>query len=255
MYFANTGDGKRIHIGDAKPHQQYYCPACGESMVQKRGNINAHHFAHKSKKCCDPWYTGKLSAWHEKMQSFFRANLRERVIWNIEHNEFHIADIALNSENGKIVIEFQHSEITQREFISRTRFYMCCGYTVIWVFDFCQCKNPKTVYIDREDTTQGVTHLVWPGRDRIRFLDNADLPSYSDQLHIVFHISTGKGRPILHNTADFSWETWEYLDPFHRDLCFAYVYINDFTDFSSFSAKCYSEDAFYKWLEALNRKY
>ena len=49
MYFANTSDGKRIHIGDAKPHQQYYCPACGESMVQKRGNINAHHFAHKSK--------------------------------------------------------------------------------------------------------------------------------------------------------------------------------------------------------------
>lgn len=71
MFFANNAYGERVHIGSAKFDDNYYCPACGNLMIQKHGNINAHHFAHKSRVCCDPWYTGGLSAWHIKMQSVF----------------------------------------------------------------------------------------------------------------------------------------------------------------------------------------
>ena len=48
MFFANNVHGERIHIDSAEPKGKYYCPACGALMIQKRGNINAHHFSHKS---------------------------------------------------------------------------------------------------------------------------------------------------------------------------------------------------------------
>ena len=54
MFFANNVRGERTHISSAKSDDKYYCPACGNLMIQKHGNINAHHFAHKSCGCCDP---------------------------------------------------------------------------------------------------------------------------------------------------------------------------------------------------------
>ncbi len=132
MFYANNTLGQKIHIDDAETGLSYFCPACRGAMIQKRGNINAHHFAHKSGKECDPWYAGKLSPWHMKMQRQFDKSAQEIVIWNQAHTEYHVADIVLQTNEEKFVVEFQHSPISQKEFISRTKFYLECGYTVIW---------------------------------------------------------------------------------------------------------------------------
>ena len=50
MFFANNALGQKIHIDDAETELPYFCPACRDAMIQKRGNINAHHFAHKTGK-------------------------------------------------------------------------------------------------------------------------------------------------------------------------------------------------------------
>ena len=57
MFFANDAHGKKVYIDDSVPMQSYFCPACGNKMILRRGNIVAHHFAHSAKKECDPWYT------------------------------------------------------------------------------------------------------------------------------------------------------------------------------------------------------
>ena len=64
MFFANNEYGTRTYIDDADAKQTYLCPVCNAPLLQKRGKIMAHHFAHKAKDNCDPWYSGKMSAWH-----------------------------------------------------------------------------------------------------------------------------------------------------------------------------------------------
>lgn len=256
MFFANNAYGERVHIGSAKFDDNYYCPACGNLMIQKHGNINAHHFAHKSRVCCDPWYTGRLSAWHIKMQSVFSKTAQEVVVWNTQHTEYHIADVALHARKVKCIIEFQHSAISQNEFIARSLFYMRCGYKLIWVFDFCENKNQKRILIADDGFEHNILRLVWPGRDRVHFLDNIGLSDWRGQLYIVFHASIGKGKQVFHDKEGYCpWVTWNYIDPFHREHCFLSVILDDFTDTTNFYAKYYSEDEFYSYLRYLDGDY
>lgn len=253
MFFANDIYGEKIHIDNAKAEASYFCPACGSIMIQKRGSINAHHFAHRAGKECDPWYAGKLSPWHIKMQKQFDKNVQEIVVWNKTHTEYHIADIAVHTNKGKYVLEFQHSTISQKEFISRSKFYMRCGYDVIWVFDFCECKSYKRIFIS-EEYEDNIVRLVWPGNDRIRFLDNIGFAEVNDHLHIFFHINTGKGKIQLHDPDGYyPWETWEYVDPLSKYPCFALLDLNVFDESSDFFAKLYPEQSFYRALKKFGK--
>lgn len=254
MFFANNINGERIYIDDAEVKQDYFCPVCQSVMIQKRGNINAHHFAHKAGKECDPWYSGKLSPWHKKMQSYFKKSSQEVVIWDKTHTEFHIADAVVQISDKKYIIEFQHSVMPQKEFLPRSRFYMKCGYRLIWVFDFCECKSPKRIFIADDEYENGIVRLIWPGKDRVRFLDNIDFSNVCDYLNIVFHINTGKGKKQLHNPDGYyPWETWEYIDPFHRSPCFIALDLGYFTGAADFYARYYSEDEFYRIMKRLGK--
>lgn len=253
MFFANDMHGEKIHIDNADVALPYFCPACGGAMVQKRGNINAHHFAHRAGKECDPWYAGKMSLWHSKMQNQFDKKTQEIVVWNKTHTEYHIADVALQANGEKYILEFQHSSISQKDFIVRSKFYLENGYKVIWVFDFCEHKTQKRVYI-AEEYENNMIHLIWPGKDRIRFLDNIDFSSLSGHLYIFFHINTGKGKIQVHDPDGYySWETWEYLDPFSRCPCFILLNLNIFNGTYDFFAKRYSEQAFYRGLKSFDQ--
>ena len=252
MFFANDKLGNRVHISDAHLGVDYFCPACGHKMVLRWGNINTHHFAHKPGKECDRWYSKKLSKWHQKMQNHFNKSEQEIIVWNEQHTEFHIADVLVRTKNRSIVLEFQHSVISQSEFLQRCRFYKMCGHQVIWIFDFCECKNSKKILIADDQYDDNVVQLVWPGRDRIRFLDGIDFSEFLGSVYIVFHIRTGKGKVILHQPHGYvPWETWEYLDPINKKCYFALLYLKHFTGTFNFYAKCYAEEEFYKELQSL----
>lgn len=140
--------------------------------------------------------------------------------------------------------------------IIRSLFYMQCGYKLIWIFNFCECKKQKRILIAADGYENNTVRLVWPGRDRIRFLDNIELSAFSDQLYIVFHANIGKGKQVLHDPEGYHpWATWEYIDPFHREHCFLPVILDGFTDTTNFRAKYYSEEEFYACLKRLNRNY
>ena len=219
-------------------------------MLIKRGKIVSHHFAHQSKKICDPWYTGKMSHWHKRMQHIFPQKCQEQVIWNDTHTEFHIADVAFSYQGTPYVIEFQHSPISREDFLSRSSFYLSLGYMLVWIFDFCECKNPKRIFYTHKDPFSRKMELIWPGNDRIRFLDFFKLHGLQDCLHIFFYINTGEGMHILHEREDFpSWYTWEYINPFSLERYFVKIDYSESTSLNHFFATYYQEQEFINFFQ------
>ena len=133
MFFANDSDGTRVYIYEAESNKKYFCPVCGQEVIQRRGSINVHHYAHKANRdeLCDDW-THDMSDWHRDWQSMFPKESREVVIQlnGVKHR----ADIIID----KTVIEFQHSRISDEEFWERNEFYTEAGYEVVWLFDMME---------------------------------------------------------------------------------------------------------------------
>ena len=152
MFFANNRNGIRTYIGNALFNEVYYCPLCNGELIQKRGEYNAHHFAHKNmlkdgQSSCDGW-SNDMSDWHMDWQNAFPEESREIVV---ERNGVrHRADVLVNNT----VIEFQHSVISPEEFRKRNAFYSDAGYRVIWIFDMTESYAEKRIIpsADRSDT-------------------------------------------------------------------------------------------------------
>src|SRR5690606_37422206 len=83
-----------------------------------------NHWAHKSSKKCDHWWEPETD-WHGNWKDWFPADWQESIQIDSDGRK-HIADI--KSPTG-IVIEFQHSPISQQERISREAFHG----NMIWV--------------------------------------------------------------------------------------------------------------------------
>lgn len=51
--YARDARGKFVHIKDARAGEPYFCLECGNEMIPRLGEINAHHFAHKVECSCN----------------------------------------------------------------------------------------------------------------------------------------------------------------------------------------------------------
>jgi hypothetical protein len=132
--FAEDNNGKIIHINNALPGVDYYCPECKDKFILKKGNIRQHHFAHNnSSSNCTGTGEGYLhKAFKKKLLEFFKENISNKIpiisVWqcnicNMKHNsniinaitdvkdEYNLVecrpDIALINKNGiaPIIIE------------------------------------------------------------------------------------------------------------------------------------------------------
>lgn len=101
------------------------CPACGDSLIAKMGEVYTHHWSHTSIENCDQWYQ-PMTSWHSRWQDMFPSEWQEVVIK--KNGVWHIADIKL--PNGT-VIEMQHSPISPQDVRARNSFYG----DVIWILD------------------------------------------------------------------------------------------------------------------------
>lgn len=95
-------------------------------MVAKCGPRLMHHWAHASKRNCDPWWENE-TPWHRAWKSLFPEACRE-VGHVAPDGEIHRADI--KTPTG-IVIEVQHSAMTDAERLSREAFYG----NLVWIVD------------------------------------------------------------------------------------------------------------------------
>lgn len=115
-------DGKRRK---AQPNLSGECQCCGSPMIAKCGESRMWHWAHKSKRKCDPWW--EETEWHRGWKNCFPEDWQE-IVQYAERGEKHIADV--KTEDGW-VIEFQHSAIRAEERVSREAFYE----RLVWVID------------------------------------------------------------------------------------------------------------------------
>lgn len=129
MFCGLDKNGNNVSIKDALSTQKYFCPHCNAELIQRKGQIKTHHFAHKPKGEC-PYSHREMSLWHLEWQSHF--DIEQCEVYCCSNDEVCIADVLINDT----VIEFQHSPISYEEISRRTFFHSRHNRKIIWLFDF-----------------------------------------------------------------------------------------------------------------------
>ena len=143
-------DGRK---SEARTGTRGTCPDCGAAMLAKCGTRVMHHWAHVSRRNCDPWWENETD-WHREWKSKFPEECRE-VSHTAPVGEIHRADI--KTPTG-IVIEVQHSTMTDQERESRESFYR----NLIWILDGRSFK--KSFYLGcmlPDPGADGFEDIVW----------------------------------------------------------------------------------------------
>lgn len=263
MYYANDENGVRVNIDSATVEYHYFCPACKSRMIIKRGKIIAPHFAHKTMGQCDPWYTGKMSQWHRKLQNKFPPEMQEVVLWNDDHTEYHVADVLVGRKGKGLVFEFQHSDISVETFISRTQFYMNLGCSVAWIFDYQDSSSPKCLFYENIMASNHIKHVIWPGKDRLRVFDSEVMRGFIDDcnnseqnLSVLFHVNTGQGKKYLCEYQNgHQSHRWEYINPLIRENYFIRPDFNTTERLSDFFAAFFTEEEIEEYIQKTVTKY
>jgi len=109
------------------------CQRCGSVVIAKCGDIRVHHWAHKGRRHCDPWW--EETEWHRSWKNRFPDEWQE-VVRRAPDGEKHIADVRTAND---WVIEFQHSAIDPEERRSRNDFYG----KLVWVVNGMRRKTDR----------------------------------------------------------------------------------------------------------------
>jgi len=155
-------DGKKE---EAKKGAKALCQFCGSELIAKCGEIKINHWAHKSKRNCDPWWENE-GEWHRAWKNEFPTEWQE-IIHHDENGEKHIADIKTGTD---WIIEFQHSYLKPEERRSRNAFYN----KLIWVVDGARRKTDKKQFakILKEESIQIIDN---PPTIKVRFPEECRL--------------------------------------------------------------------------------
>lgn len=102
------------------------CRICNSPTIAKCGPRIMHHWAHTSRRDCDLWWENE-TPWHREWKELFPESFRE-ISHIAPDGEIHRADI--KTPNG-IVIEVQHSSMSDAERLSREAFYQ----NMVWIID------------------------------------------------------------------------------------------------------------------------
>ena len=136
MFYATTENGERISAELAVEkgiRNGLRCPSCKALVVLRNGTQRVCHFAHRKGADCDS-FTADMSEWHLEWQKTFPEDCREIVLEGeneLGKIEKHRADVLYHG----VVVEFQHSPISEIEFWRRNYFYSRQATHLLWIFD------------------------------------------------------------------------------------------------------------------------
>ncbi len=229
MFTAFNKNKEKIHISNATSGENYFCPTCDGRLIVKRGDTNAHHFAHKHK-CTDAWHYD-MTEWHSEWQNQFPLENQEKVF--SLYGNTHRADVFINDT----VLEFQHSPISESEFDDRNHFYNGLGFYVIWIFDV---RDKEIEYLENSyDNTS--RFFAW--KHPIRFLSKCD--KHKKGVTVFLQIDN----PIWERQKDFK----SIIDFKKLDIKANLIKIDELPDgFNQFVSKDYYSDV--EILETLLKK-
>ena len=107
--------------------QRGLCPTCMQEVYSRCGKYRIKHWAHfPNCNCVVQWKPETL--WHRQWKSEFPDEWQEVVHHDEKTGEKHVADVKLPTN---LVLEFQHSSISEGELQSRNDFYK----NLFWVVD------------------------------------------------------------------------------------------------------------------------
>ena len=186
---------------EAESQLKGVCIRCGYPVVAKCGEQRIHHWAHKAKIQCDPWWE-RETAWHRSWKNQFPEDWQE-IVHLADNGEKHIADV--KTQDGWI-IEFQHSCITPDERRSRESFYK----KLIWVVDGNRRARDKTRFM--QVVKQSGPNNLWP-QLRVTFAEGA---IFRDWIASTVHVIYDFGVDDLWCLFPQSNELWAYILPIPR---------------------------------------
>jgi len=189
---------------EAFPGGRGACPTCGSPVLAKCGPRVIHHWAHAARKDCDPWWENETD-WHREWKSLFPEACRE-ISYTALDGEIHRADVV--TKTG-IVIEFQHSAMTDVERLSRETFYK----NLIWIVDGRGFRNNFYIlHLLPDPAAKIVEDIVWFKASRRRSANEIGLfwrPSENP--------GRVKGRLVrLHSTSEIEAELNEAYVGHHQ---------------------------------------
>lgn len=169
-------DGERR---EAFPQGRGECPVCGAATIAKCGPRIMHHWAHHNLPDCDPWWENETQ-WHRDWKNLYPLEYRE-IAQKAPDGEVHRADII--TPTG-IVIEVQHSAMTDAERHSREAFYK----NLVWIVDGRGFKDQFDLHhLLPDPDNKDAQDLVWAKAARgmnganagifWRLSENPDLPA------------------------------------------------------------------------------
>lgn len=103
------------------------CPFCKSEMIPRCGEVRVHHWAHKSKVDCDPWWEPETD-WHRHWKNEFPLRWQESIFRDGTTGEKHIADVYTLAG---LTVEVQHSHLDPKERRAREEFYK----NMLWIVD------------------------------------------------------------------------------------------------------------------------
>lgn len=203
MQFAIVEDQRR----EAFPGGHGICPVCGAATIAKCGPRVMHHWAHASRRDCDPWWENE-TPWHREWKNLFPIDCRE-ISHVAPDGEIHRADI--KTPTG-IVVEVQHSAMTDAERISREAFYG----NLVWIIDGRGFRQNFDIYHPLPDPASELARdLVWAKTYR-------DLPGTFDG--VFFRVSEALERNANATKADLGADMHlvHFIDEIEEQLAQAY---------------------------------
>ena len=98
----------------------------------------------------------------------------------------HRADVFIKEKN--LVIEFQHSQISNEDFNARNEFYNRCGYNIIWVFDGDKkIKKPDNYECD-SDKIHNIYNFVEQTLEWKRSKKTKELLRTNVKIHVFYEV-------------------------------------------------------------------
>ena len=200
MFIALNDNNERIEAKNANKGKKYFCPVCHEKVLYRECTTKASHFAHKTGSDCVDW--GDMSEWHLGWQEKFPIECREVVM---EKNGVkHRADVFVKEKN--LVIEFQHSSITNEDFNLRNKFYVENGYTIIWIFDGeKKIKNPEEYEAGMLEDSRGFTRYDRQTLEWKRFKHDNELLKINHHIIMLYEVYNKKlAKKVLLPVANYN---------------------------------------------------
>lgn len=113
----------------------FFCPDCEREVSLRKGNIKAHHFAHKPPSTCEHG-KGESDAHRKCKEEIYDLLSKSPNITDVDIEKNFgtvISDVFCRVNNVPVAIEIQRSNLTVNKIIERTVKYKKLGIHVLWL--------------------------------------------------------------------------------------------------------------------------